>query len=36
MKKTLLGEKYDCWRHKVFLQGSCEKYPTQLKLALIN
>ena len=25
-KEILIGEKSDCWRHKVFLLGSCEEY----------
>ena len=36
MKEIVIGEKYDCWRHKVFLYGSCEEYPNQSKLQLIN
>ena len=36
MKNLVIGEKYDCWRHKVFLYGSCEEYPNQSKLQLIN
>ena len=36
MKDLVIGEKYDCWRHKVFLYGSCEEYPNQSKLQLIN
>ena len=27
MKEIVIGEKYDCWRHKVFLYGPCEEYP---------
>ena len=29
MREIVTGEKYDCWRHKVFLYGSCEEYPNQ-------
>ena len=36
MKEIVIGEKYDCWRHEVFLYGSCEEYPNQSKLQLIN
>ena len=36
MKEIVIGEKYDCWRHKVFLYGSCEEYPNQSKLQLSN
>ena len=36
MKEIVLGEKYDCWRHKVCLYGSCEEYLNQSKLQLIN
>ena len=37
MTEIEIGQKYDCWRHKVFLQGSCEKYPNhQSKLQLSN
>ena len=36
MREIVIGEKYDCWRHKVFLYGSCEEYPNQSKLQLIN
>ena len=36
MKEIVIGEKYDCWRHKVFLYGSCEEYPNQSKRQLIN
>ena len=36
IKATLTGEKYNCWRNKVFLYGSCEEYPNQSKLKLIN
>ena len=36
MKEIVTGEKYDFWRHKVFLYESCEKYPNQSKLQLIN
>ena len=36
MKEIVIGEKYDCWRHKVFLYGSSEEYPNQSKLQLIN
>ena len=36
MKEIVIGEKYDFWRHKAFLYGSCEKYPNQTKLQLIN
>ena len=30
IEEIIIGEKYDCWRHKVFLYGSCE-YPNQSK-----
>ena len=37
-KEILIGEKSDCWRHKVFLRGSCEEftriYSNQPKLQL--
>ena len=36
MKEILIGEKSDCWRYKFFLHGSCEEYPNQSKLQLIN
>ena len=37
MTEIEIGQKYDCWRHKVFLQGSCEKYLNhQSKLQLSN
>ena len=36
MKEIVIGEKYDCWRHKVLLYGSCEECPNQSKLQLIN
>ena len=36
MKEIVIGEKYDCWRHKIFLYGSCEVYPNQSKLQLSN
>ena len=36
MKEILTGQKCDCWRHKFFLYGSCEEYPNQSKLHLIN
>ena len=38
IKEILIGEKSDCWRHKVFLRGSCEEftriYSNQPKLQL--
>ena len=36
MKEIVIGQKYDCWRHKVFLYGSCEEYPNQSNLQLIS
>ena len=35
-KEIVIGEKYDCWRHKVFLYRSCEEYSNQSTLQLIN
>ena len=36
IKEIVTGEKYHCWRHKVFLCGSCEEYSNQSKLQLSN
>ena len=36
VKEILIGEKWDCWRQKVLLYGSCEEYHKQSKLQLIN
>ena len=36
MKEILIGEKCDCWCHKVFLHELCEEYSNQSKLQLIN
>ena len=32
----LIGEKSDCWRHKIFFHVSCEEYTNQSKLQLVN
>ena len=31
IKDIVIGEKYDCWRHKVFLYGSCKEYVLEAR-----